>query len=91
MFHLTKRLFVALCLAWLALGLVEAPWLIPLPAAAVLAFLLRRHRYIQQSIGISPLCSDGFARHVLVDDLIRLAGLMLLAPLFYFAGAGFSG
>jgi hypothetical protein len=88
MFHLTRRLYVALPLAWVGLGIMGIIWLVPLPALLMLAFLLRRHRHILGSIGTAPLCSDGFAKHVLVDDLLRLGALTLVSPLLFMLGTG---
>lgn len=88
MFLLTKRISASLPLAWLAIGLMHTPWLIPLPALAMLAFLLWRHRHILTLVGSAPLASDGFAKHVMVDDLLRLGGQVLVSPLLYLAGAG---
>jgi hypothetical protein len=88
MFHLTRRLYAALPLMWLGIGLLGSAWLMPLPPLLMLAFLLGRHRLIVRSIGTAPLCSDGFAKHVLVDDLLRLGALTLVSPLLFAIGAG---
>ena len=74
MFLLTKRISAGLPLAWLLIGVLQTPWLIPAPALAMLAFLLWRHRHILTLVGSAPLASDGFAKHVMVDDLLRLGG-----------------
>lgn len=87
MFLLTKRISAILPLSWLMLGLIQMPWLIPLPAVLMLAFLTWRHRRILTQVGIAPLASDGFAKHVMVDDLLRLGGQGLISPLLYMAGA----
>mgnify|MGYP001385383012 CR=1 FL=1 len=91
MFLLTRRIFAALPLVWLLIGLLQMPWLIPLPALLMLAFVAWRHRRIVASIGSVPLASDGFARHVMVDDLLRLCGHVLLSPLLYLLGAALAG
>ncbi|WP_338720791.1 hypothetical protein [Devosia sp. XK-2] len=90
MFLLTKRISMGLPLAWLLLGLLHLPWLLPVPAALMLGFLTWRHRHILAQVGTAPLASDGFAKHVMVDDLLRLAGQVLLSPLLYLLGASFA-
>lgn len=87
MFLLTKRISASLPLAWLSIGVFNMPLLIPLPALAMLAFLLWRHRHILTQVGSAPLASDGFAKHVMVDDLLRLAGQVLVAPLLFVTGS----
>lgn len=88
MFLLTKRISASLPLAWLLLGLMQTPWLIPLPALAMFGFLTWRHRHILTQVGTAPLASDGFAKHVMVDDLLRLGGQVLISPLLYMLGSG---
>lgn len=87
MFHMTRRLNTTLPIAYLAIGLGQQMWLLPLPALAMLGFLLWRHRRILAQVGTAPLASDGFAKHVMVDDLLRLGGQTLVAPLFYVSSA----
>lgn len=87
MFLLTKRIAATLPLAWLMLGLMQLPWLIPLPAILMLGFLTWRHRRILTQVGTAPLASDGFAKHVMVDDMLRLGGQVLLSPLLYMLGS----
>lgn len=86
MFLLTRRLSAILPLIWVAIGLLQMPWLIPLPSAVMAAFLLWRHRRIMTLVGTAPLASHGFAQHVMVDDLLRLAGQVLVSPLLYALG-----
>jgi hypothetical protein len=86
MFLLTKRISATLPLIWLLLGMMQMPWLIPLPAVLMLGFLTWRHRRILTQVGSAPLASDGFAKHVMVDDLLRLGGQVLISPLLYMAG-----
>ncbi len=88
MFLLTKRISTSLPLAWLMIGLMQMPWLIPLPAVLMLGFLTWRHRRILTMVGAAPLASDGFAKHVMVDDLLRLGGQVLVSPLLYLLGSG---
>lgn len=87
MFLLTKRISTSLPLAWLMIGLLRTPWLIPLPALVMLAFLLWRHRLILTQVGSAPLASDGFAKHVMVHDLLRLSGQVLISPILFFVGS----
>jgi len=87
MFRLTRRLYAALPPAWALAGLLGQPLLLIAPSAAALGFLVLRHRRILGRIGIAPWASLGFARHVMVDDLARLAGWTLLSPLGYLAGS----
>lgn len=87
MFLLTKRIAATLPLSWLVIGFLQLPWLIPLPSAAMLGFLVWRHRRILTQVGNAPLASDGFAKHVMVDDLLRLGGQVLVSPLLYLGGA----
>ena len=55
-----------------------------LPLAAATGFLLWRDRAIRRRVGFGAWPSDGFARHVLVDDLGHLATVTLAsAPLFF--------
>lgn len=91
MFHITRRLYAGLPLAWMLIGLLRHPWLLPLPALAMLTFLLARHRYILGRVGSAAWASDGFARHVMVDDLLRLAGWVALSPLLFLLGAQVAG
>ncbi len=86
MFHLTRRLYAGLPLAWMLIGALHQPWLLPVPALALLLFLLARHRYILGRVGSAAWASDGFARHVMVDDLLRLAGWVAVSPLVFFLG-----
>jgi hypothetical protein len=53
----------------------------------LLAILTWRHYRILTLVGTAPLASDGFAKHLTVDDLLRLAGQTLLSPLLYAVGA----
>ena len=87
MFHATRRLSAALPLAYLAIGLGQQVWLLPMPALTMLGFLIWRHRRILAQVGTAPLASDGFAKHVMVDDLLRLGGQVLASPLLYLGGA----
>lgn len=60
--------------------------LLALPALVMLGYLLRRHQRIVGLVGIAPWASLGFARHVMVDDLVRLAVWTTLSPLVFLFG-----
>ncbi|MEO5806124.1 hypothetical protein [Devosia sp.] len=82
MFHVMPRIMAAIpvlaaCAGWLSQPLLHL--LAPLIGAL---FLLWRDRAIRRRVGQSAWPSDGFARHVLTDDLGNLLGLTLFtAPL----------
>ena len=86
MFHLTRRFHSALPLAWLGAGLLDSLMLLALPAVVMLGYLLRRHQRIVGLVGTAPWASIGFARHVMVDDLIRLGSWTVLSPLVFLVG-----
>lgn len=87
MFHLTRRLHAALPLAWLLAGFLEYPALLMASSLAVLGWLTLRHMRIVGLVGVAPWASVGFARHVMVDDLLRLAGRAAISPLPFLLGA----
>lgn len=83
MFHLTRRIMVGLPLAPVLIGLGDQPGLLVVPPALTALVVLLRDRLIRRRVGLAAWPSDGFARHVLVDDLGQLLGHTLLAlPLF---------
>lgn len=83
MFHITRRVLAALPAASVMIGLANQPALLVVPPALTAGLLLLRDRQIRRRVGLAAWPSDGFARHVLVDDLGRLACLTLLGlPLF---------
>jgi hypothetical protein len=86
MFHLTRRFHLALPLVWLVAGLLDSLMLLALPAVVMLAHLFRRHRRILGLVGSAPWASLGFARHVMVDDLVRLAAWTALSPVVFLFG-----
>ncbi|MET0436369.1 MAG: hypothetical protein ABW043_02625 [Devosia sp.] len=86
MFHLTRRFHSALPLVWLVAGLLDSLMLLALPAVVMLAHLFRRHRRILGLVGSAPWASLGFARHVMVDDLVRLAAWTALSPVVFLFG-----
>ncbi|SFV27031.1 hypothetical protein SAMN05216456_0180 [Devosia crocina] len=86
MFVLTRRFYSILPLAWLAAGLVDSLALLMLPSLMLLGWLIRRHLRIVGLVGVTPWASVGFARHVTVEDLLRLAGWTALSPLPFLAG-----
>ncbi|KFL29244.1 hypothetical protein JP75_21965 [Devosia riboflavina] len=86
MFHLTRRFHSALPLAWLGAGFLDSLMLLALPALVMLAHLVRRHQRIVGLVGTAPWASLGFARHVMVDDLVRLAAWTALSPFVFLFG-----
>ncbi len=86
MFLLTRRLQSALPLVWLVAGLMESLTLLMASSATLLAWLLLRHLRIVGLVGVAPWASVGFARHVMVDDLVGLAGRVAISPLPYLVG-----
>lgn len=86
MFRLTRRFHSALPLAWLVSGVLDSHVLLALPAMVMLGHLLRRHRRIVGLVGTAPWASIGFARHVMVDDLVRLGSWTVLSPLVFLVG-----
>lgn len=86
MFQITRRFHTSLPLAWLVAGLLDSLMLLALPAVVMLAHLLRRHRRIIGLVGTAPWASLGFARHVMVDDLVRLAAWTALSPIVFLVG-----
>lgn len=86
MFHLTRRFQAFLPLSWLVAGLFGSLMLLALPSLALLTWLVLRHLRIVRLVGFAPWASVGFARHVMVDDLIRLSAQVAVSPLFYLCG-----
>jgi hypothetical protein len=79
MFHIMRRILASLPVASVLIGLAGQPTMLVLTAGLVLL----RDRVIRRRVGLAAWPSDGFARHVLVDDLGRLVCLTLLGlPLF---------
>lgn len=87
MFHLMRPVFGSLPLASVLIGLAGQPALLALPPALTTALVLLRDRLIRRHVGRAAWPSDGFARHVLVDDIGRLVCITLLGlPLFLLGG-----
>jgi hypothetical protein len=83
MFHVTRRIPAGLPVASVLIGLAGQPAMLVLPPALTAGLVLLRDRLIRRSVGLAAWPSDGFARHVPVDDLGRLVCLTLLGlPLF---------
>jgi hypothetical protein len=83
MFHHDRRLVSGLPIVSAVIGLAGQPLVLALPPALVTLWVLLRDRLIRRRVGLAAWPSDGFARHVLVDDLGRLVCLTLLGlPLF---------
>ncbi len=83
MFQIMRPIFTGLPIASVLIGLAGQPALLVLPPALTAALVLLRDRLIRRRVGHAAWPSDGFARHVLVDDLGRLVCITLLGlPLF---------
>ena len=83
MFHVMRRILPALPATSVTFGLLGQPMLLALPPT-ITAFLIVFHDWqIRRRVGLAAWPSDGFARHVLVDDMARLLCLTLIGlPLF---------
>ncbi|MCZ4346600.1 hypothetical protein PSC71_02150 [Devosia sp. J2-20] len=86
LFHIMPRIFASLPMASLLIGLLGQATLLLLPPALTALYVLRRDRIIRRRVGRTAWPSDGFARHVLVDDLARLICVTLLGLPLFFAG-----
>ena len=86
MFHIMPRIFASLPLASLLIGTAGEPGLLALPPAMTALYVLIRDRIIRRRVGLAAWPSDGFARHVLVDDLGQLVCVTLLGLPLFFAG-----
>lgn len=83
MFHVMRRIFASLPVTSILIGLAGQPAALVLPPVLAACFLMIRDRIIRRRVGLAAWPSDGFARHVLVDDLGWLICLTLLGlPLF---------
>jgi len=83
MFHIMRRIHASLPLASVLIGLAGQPAILVVPPALTAIYVVIRDRIIRRRVGLAAWPSDGFARHVLVDDLGRLICLTLLGlPLF---------
>lgn len=88
MFYLARRVLTGVPFASAAIGLAGQPLALAVPPAAVTIYVLLRDRFIRRKIGTAAWPSDGFACHVLVDDLCWLLCLTVLGlPLFLLGGA----
>lgn len=83
MFHLMRRILASLPVVSVLIGIAGQPAMLVVPPAIAAGLVLVRDRLIRRRVGLAAWPSDGFARHVLVDDLGRLVCLALLGlPLF---------
>nr|WP_295884700.1 hypothetical protein [uncultured Devosia sp.] len=83
MFHVTRRLLASLPVVSVLIGLAGQPAILVVPPAIATGLVFLRDRLIRRRVGTAAWPSDGFARHVLVDDLGRLVCLAVLGlPLF---------
>lgn len=86
MFHVMRRVHAGLPIASVLIGMAGQPSLLVVPPALTALYVLMRDRIIRRRVGLAAWPSDGFARHVLVDDLARLVCLTLLGLPLFFAG-----
>jgi hypothetical protein len=83
MFHVIRRIHAGLPIVSVLIGFAGQPVVLVIPPALTTVYVLLRDRMIRRRVGLAAWPSDGFARHVLVDDLGRLICLTLLGlPLF---------
>lgn len=85
-FHIMPRIFASLPIASLLIGGAGQPAVLVVPPALTAFYVLLRDRLIRRRVGLAAWPSDGFARHVLVDDLGRLLCVTLLGLPLFFAG-----
>ena len=86
MFHIMPRIFASLPVASLLIGGAGQPAFLVVPPALTALYVVIRDRIIRQRVGLAAWPSDGFARHVLVDDLGQLICMSLLGLPLFFAG-----
>jgi len=86
MFRIMPRIFASLPVASLLIGGAGQPAVLVLPPALTALYVLIRDRFIRRRVGLAAWPSDGFARHVLVDDLGQLLCVTLLGLPLFFAG-----
>jgi len=84
MLHIMRPIWAGLPIASILIGLAGQPALLVLPPALTALYVFLRDRLIRRQVGLAAWPSDGFARHVLVDDLgwlvcLTMAGLPLFA------------
>lgn len=91
MFHIMRRIHASLPIASVLIGLVGQPAILVVPPALTAIYVLVRDRIIRRRVGLAAWPSDGFARHVLVDDLGRLICLTLLGLPLFFLGYALRG
>jgi hypothetical protein len=83
MFHVIRRILAGMPLASVIIGFAGQPAILLVPPALTTLCVLLRDRLIRREVGRAAWPSDGFARHVLVDDIARVCLLTLLSlPLF---------
>lgn len=88
MFRIMRRILAGLPLMSLCIGFAGQPALLVVPPALTAVLLLLRDRVIRRRVGLAAWPSDGFARHVLVDDLGWLVCFTLLGLPLFVLGAG---
>ncbi len=83
MFHVLRRVLPLLPALSGVIGLMGQPALLALPPTLTASLILVHDWQIRRRVGLAAWPSDGFARHVLVDDMARLLCLTLIGlPLF---------
>lgn len=84
MFHVMRRVLPLLPGSSGVIGLMGEPALLALPPTVTALLILVHDWQIRRRVGLAAWPSDGFARHVLVDDMARLLCLTLIGlPLFF--------
>ncbi|UJW87369.1 hypothetical protein [Devosia sp. SL43] len=91
MFHIMRRIFAGLPVASVLIGFAGQPAMLMLPPALTASYVLIRDRIIRRRVGLAAWPSDGFARHVLVDDLGRLVCLTIAGIPLFFVGHALRG
>ena len=86
MFHVMRKILPAILATAVVTGWMGQPLLMLLPPAAATGFLLWRDRAIRRRVGLAAWPSDGFARHVLTDDLGALTGITIASVPLFFVG-----
>ncbi|WEK04883.1 MAG: hypothetical protein P0Y65_01100 [Candidatus Devosia phytovorans] len=81
-----RRILLALPALSGAIGLMGQPLLLALPPTTTALLILVHDRQIRRRVGLFAWPSDGFARHVLVDDMARLLCFTLAGLPFFIAG-----
>lgn len=87
MFHVVRRILGILPASSACIGLMGQPAILAIPPTLTAILVIIRDWQIRQRVGRAAWPSDGFARHVLVDDMARLLCFTLAGLPFFFLGA----